>query len=521
VRIYSEDGLTARSERIERRPQLVTLLDDAQQGLFDIVVVHMIDRWSRNVGVQRQALQRLGDARVCFASVVEGFDFTTPSGKLMLTMLGGVAEFFSDQLALHVSKAQRQRAELGLPVGPVPFGYASTEPGAAPQVDPREAEAVREAFAQRAVGASTGEIAAWLSASGFGTRQGHGFTAHAVKDMLNSRFYCGVVTYQGQEFPGQHAAIIPENLYLQIQARRQRRQGRRQVHGVKGVLQGMISCARCGRALQSDRQIRGAPMYRERHCYECETNGHALMAYVIDDQVREIFEALVLPEDWRARMAQMAAARGEGEDVRALMEKRRRVARAYADGAFSEGEYVVRLNDIDARIRVAQPVSQPSVEEAAVLLADLPALWTEATNEERHRLIAPLIERVYIDVESRRIAAITPAPVFRSLLEGALEETGRSACVLLPAEVANQPDWWTWWRRGRIELPVQRNDVLSLLQAYPAVGSCRPGPCWPGRGRPVDESWATRIDVGVAAPQVFGTDPQPLGGGSRSASLPS
>jgi hypothetical protein len=26
-----------------------------------------------------------------------------------------------------------------------------------------------------------------------------------------------------------------------------------------------------------------------------------------------------------------------------------------------------------------------------------------------------------------------------------------------------------WWRRGRIELPVQRKNALSLLQAYPAV----------------------------------------------------
>jgi hypothetical protein len=135
----------------------------------------------------------------------------------------------------------------------------------------------------------------------------------------------------------------------------------------------------------------------------------------------EIFGALVLPEDWRMRMAQMAAARGEGEDVRALMDKRRRVARAYADGAFSEAEYVVRLNGIDARIRLAQPVSQPTVEEAASLLTDLPGLWQEATNEERRRLIAPLIERVHVDVEFRRINAITPAPVFRSLLEGALE----------------------------------------------------------------------------------------------------
>ena len=76
----------------------------------------MLDRWARNVGVQRQALQRLGDAKVGFASVTEDFDFTSPNGRLLLTMLGGVAEFFSDQLGVHVAKSQRHRADLGLPV---------------------------------------------------------------------------------------------------------------------------------------------------------------------------------------------------------------------------------------------------------------------------------------------------------------------------------------------------------------------------------------------------------------------
>lgn len=56
----------------------------------------------------------------------------------------------------------------------------------------------------------------------------------------------------------------------------------------------------------------------------------------------------------------------------------------------------------------AQPASQPSVEEAAALFSDLPALWSEATNAERQRPLAPLIDRVYVDVETRRIAAITP-----------------------------------------------------------------------------------------------------------------
>lgn len=95
----------------------MALLQDAKADKFDIVVVHTIDRWSRNVGVQRQALQMLGDAKVGFASVTEDFDFTTPSGKLMLTMIGGVAEFFSDQLGVHVAKAQRYRAEYRITAG--------------------------------------------------------------------------------------------------------------------------------------------------------------------------------------------------------------------------------------------------------------------------------------------------------------------------------------------------------------------------------------------------------------------
>ena len=58
VRIYSEEGRPAHTERIDRRGELVALLRDAEAGDFDVVVVHNIDRWSRNVGVQRQALQR-------------------------------------------------------------------------------------------------------------------------------------------------------------------------------------------------------------------------------------------------------------------------------------------------------------------------------------------------------------------------------------------------------------------------------------------------------------------------------
>ena len=121
VKFYADEGLTAHTDDISKRLQLVELLKDARNHSFDIVVVHMLDRWARN-GVQRQALKLLGECNIGFASVTEDFDFTTPAEKLLLTTMGGVAEFFSEQLSSHVKKSNKQTIEQGLPVGTVPLG---------------------------------------------------------------------------------------------------------------------------------------------------------------------------------------------------------------------------------------------------------------------------------------------------------------------------------------------------------------------------------------------------------------
>ena len=152
IRLYADEGVSGHTEKIERRPELVVLLEDAAHGVFDVVIVHTIDRWARNVGVQRQALQRLGEAGVGFASVTENIDFTTPAGKLMLTMIGGVSEFFSDQLAVHVSKGQRERAEKGLPSGP--FRSATSHRCRGPRPFPIQTRAGR--YASRSSAARPG-----------------------------------------------------------------------------------------------------------------------------------------------------------------------------------------------------------------------------------------------------------------------------------------------------------------------------------------------------------------------------
>ena len=47
--VYREEGRSAHHESIAKRPVLKMLLDDAAKGGFDAVVVHTLDRWSRNL----------------------------------------------------------------------------------------------------------------------------------------------------------------------------------------------------------------------------------------------------------------------------------------------------------------------------------------------------------------------------------------------------------------------------------------------------------------------------------------
>ena len=68
----------------------------AESGLFDVIVVHKLDRFSRNLRITLEALDRLESAGVGFVSISENMDFASPIGKVMLANLAAFAQYYSD-----------------------------------------------------------------------------------------------------------------------------------------------------------------------------------------------------------------------------------------------------------------------------------------------------------------------------------------------------------------------------------------------------------------------------------------
>ena len=123
--------------------------------------------------------------------------------------------------------------------------------------------------------------------------------------------------------------------------------------------------------------------------------------------------------------------------------------------------------EIDERVQRAAIPNGPSYEEAASYFADMSTLWERADTEERRRLVSPLVERVYLDIESKRIAALKPTPEFRLLIEHALDIADDPKVLLVPPEMAEDLTNWRWWRRGRFSLQHLQLPKLLIPTAWP------------------------------------------------------
>ena len=109
------------------RPGLLRVMQAARRGRIDAVLVWKLDRFGRSALDLLTNLRELEGAGVRFIAVTQGIDIR-PGGeamsRLMLTMLGAVAEFERELIAertrLGLAKARRDGKRLGRPQAPRP-----------------------------------------------------------------------------------------------------------------------------------------------------------------------------------------------------------------------------------------------------------------------------------------------------------------------------------------------------------------------------------------------------------------
>ncbi len=87
---YVDEGASAHTDNIGKRPEFNKMMFDATNKFFDVILVHKLDRFSRNLRVTLECFEQLSGSGTSFISLSENMDFSTPWGRLALTLLGGL-----------------------------------------------------------------------------------------------------------------------------------------------------------------------------------------------------------------------------------------------------------------------------------------------------------------------------------------------------------------------------------------------------------------------------------------------
>jgi DNA invertase Pin-like site-specific DNA recombinase len=112
AKVFKEKASGARSDR----PELAKVIGRLEPG--DVLVVTRLDRLARSTRDLLNVLDELSKRGAGFRSLKDTWaDTTTPHGKLMLTVLGGLAEFERSLIAARTGEGRRRAQERGVRFG--------------------------------------------------------------------------------------------------------------------------------------------------------------------------------------------------------------------------------------------------------------------------------------------------------------------------------------------------------------------------------------------------------------------
>lgn len=305
------------------RPALHRLLSVVRSGGIEQLVIHRLDRLSRNLRHFVTLFEELRDHNVTLAIVTAQGLGEAALDKFMLSILASFAEFERDLAASRIAEARAHLKAHGRRIaGAVPFGYEADRHTKQLIVCDEEAQAVVRMFRWAESGVTPLVIAGYANALRWITGGGNPWTARQVLAILANHVYAGLVMHGSRLREGCHPGLIDREVYETVQnliagrrtgARRRPRNGT----GITWILRGLLRCGGCGR-LMSTHTVRSGPVVHG--YYRCRSTaggreackGAMISAYEIETAV--LLEIGVRPK--RTSKEQQAALR---EAVRAAV----------------------------------------------------------------------------------------------------------------------------------------------------------------------------------------------------------
>jgi site-specific DNA recombinase len=451
--IYTDYAISGGN--LSNRPGMLSLLEAARRGAFDVVVAEALDRLSRDQEDIAGIFKRLNHGEIRILTLSEG-----EVNELHVGLKGTMNALFLKDLAIKTRRGQRGRVEAGKIPGGNSYGYKIIrrilDSGAVStgerEIDTDQAAIIRRIFSEYVEGSTPRRIAARLNAAGTPSPRGGQWNASTINGsrqrrngILNNELYLGRITYNRQRFikdpetgkrrsriNPEHEWVITEvpalriiddetwNRVQEIKSRYASQSGNKR-QTKKRLLTGLVKCGSCGGSMTIvNRERYSCSARRERGTCDSPVG---IKVTELEDRVltglkdilfgnEELIDAFV--SEFKAEVARLRKQRGAGErqalkDLNKINTAIRRCLKFITEGDGDPGLVRDELSALEARKRDLDRTMASTQEDRTVevhpnivefyarKITELQTLLSnETTRPEAMELIRSMIERIEV-----------------------------------------------------------------------------------------------------------------------------
>ena len=267
VHLYADEGISG--TKIKNRREFLRMMDDAQRGLFELVVVKDISRFARNTVDLLQNIRKLKSLGIETHFLTANMT-SMGNSEFVLTIFGALAQEESANTSKRIKFGKRINAEKGK-VPNIVYGYDKMVGDYFNlSINQEEAAVIRQVYQWYVrEGYGTAKISEFLNKQGLRTKRNCQWSPNGVGRLLSNELYTGKIINGKEEISdfltGQRAEkaedewlivdrpelrIIEPKLFMQAQdIMRQRVQvfkNDRERQSNKYLFSTLIKCKECG-----------------------------------------------------------------------------------------------------------------------------------------------------------------------------------------------------------------------------------------------------------------------------------
>lgn len=293
INTYIDRALSAKTDD---RPGFLKMIADSSRRAFDYVIVYQLDRFARNRYDSAFYKMKLKKNGVKVLSAKENIT-NDPAGIILESVLEGMAEYYSVELAQKVKRGMTENALAARwASGRIPFGYkVDAQKHLIP--DPVAGRAVTTIFLRFARGEKIKSIVDYLNSLNYKTSLRNKFNRSSFQRMIVNPVYIGTFKWNDIVIENAVPPLVDKLTFETCQRRvAERKRGKDTVNRKSDIflLTTKLKCAECGGNMVGiSGTSRNSQKYYYYGCYNTRRHNTACkIGYINRDELEDaVFEA--------------------------------------------------------------------------------------------------------------------------------------------------------------------------------------------------------------------------------------